>query len=132
MEKICPNCKREYEAKWAICHSCNIPLNHKEKIAHNIIMKKCPFCAEDILKDATVCKHCRKELCERKGWGSIFFGCVLIMISPFAYVAGSVALALGWSPAVGVFAVPLVAGLGCGCIIDGIVKLCKPVSSKRK
>ncbi len=26
------------------------------------LLKKCPYCAEDIFKDAIVCKHCKREL----------------------------------------------------------------------
>jgi hypothetical protein len=26
---------------------------------------KCPFCAEKVLRDALICKHCRRELPER-------------------------------------------------------------------
>jgi hypothetical protein len=51
-------------------------------------MKQCPYCAEDIQEEALVCPHCRKELFERRGWGRIVFGILLLICSPvFAIVA---------------------------------------------
>ena len=32
VRKVCPNCNRDYDLKWAICHSCNNPLIQKEII----------------------------------------------------------------------------------------------------
>jgi hypothetical protein len=70
--------------------------------------KQCPFCAEEILRDATVCKHCGKELCARQGWGQIGCGIILLigaglltilsacMLGPLAFIVFPIIIAVGW------------------------------------
>jgi hypothetical protein len=80
------------------------------------VTKKCPYCIEKILKEATVCKHCKKELYSRRGKSTILRGFILILFSPLAIVAGPFA----W------LAISLMVGLGIGVIINGIIKLLTP------
>jgi DNA-directed RNA polymerase subunit RPC12/RpoP len=61
--KICSKCKSENiiplntpEAEKAIAQNYKIPTYG------NSSLKKCPFCAEDIKKDAIKCKHCGSSL----------------------------------------------------------------------
>lgn len=60
----CPKCNKCFDDTWKICLHCGVKLNsmqpNMEKESNP--MKKCPFCAEDILENAKKCKHCNEWL----------------------------------------------------------------------
>ncbi|MCT7489102.1 hypothetical protein N5T63_09350 [Aliarcobacter cryaerophilus] len=39
-----------------------IAVPHEDKIMKNKDLRKCPYCKELIKNEATICKHCHKEL----------------------------------------------------------------------
>jgi uncharacterized membrane protein len=87
--------------------------------------KQCPFCAEMILKEATVCKHCGKELCARQGWGRITVGILLILCATLI----SVILASMLGP-LAFLIYPIIILVGCILIGTGIKGLLTPVKRK--
>jgi hypothetical protein len=91
----------------------------------NAAMKKCPFCAEDILKDATVCKHCGKELCEREGWGQIGCGALLLVFASLI----TILLACVLGPLAFII-FPIIMFIGWGLVGSGVIQLFKPVKRK--
>jgi len=85
------------------------------------VIKKCPFCAEDILGNATVCRYCKKEIYARKGWKEIIYGALLLISAGLwtllsACIIGPLA----------VFVYPAVITVGAYLIIRGIIKLSTP------
>lgn len=60
----CIHCLTPVDAKADICPGCHksphaaVPLTRPDSAA----TKRCPFCAEEILAAAVVCKHCQRDL----------------------------------------------------------------------
>jgi uncharacterized membrane protein len=78
-----------------------------------------------ILKEATVCKHCGKELCDRQGWGRITLGIVLILCATLL----SIVLACILGPLAFVM-YPIIILIGCILIGTGIKGLLTPVKRR--
>jgi len=88
-----------------MCHHCGADLVHNRRpiaavaspptIAAPVTstLKKCPFCAEEILSAAVVCKHCRRDLLPPKPvakpgprWGRILLVVGAILSSPIVFL----------------------------------------------
>ena len=54
-------------------------------------MKQCPYCKEEVLEEANVCKHCGKEISQAvvvgKAIRSIGLFIILIMVFSFCLIA---------------------------------------------
>ena len=88
-------------------------------------MKKCPYCAEKIQDEALVCPHCKRELYERKGWGKIVFGILLLLCSPVIVLVSTVffqAYGVAFAPAI----VIIIGGFFIGSGIISLVQTGKP------
>ena len=93
-------------------------------------MKKCPYCAEEIIYGALVCPHCKREVYKRKGWGRIGCGLFIFFCAPVFYI---VLLALLGPLA---FIAPSIVGIVGSCFIasgiHSLVKVGKPKPSLPK
>ncbi len=61
----CLVCKKENKEDAKFCFSCG---NKIEKEVGVVDIRKCPFCAEEIMTDAVKCKHCNASLYPKKPW----------------------------------------------------------------
>lgn len=61
----CLVCKKENKEDAKFCFSCGNKIEKEAKVAD---IRKCPFCAEEIMTDAVKCKHCNTSLYRKKPW----------------------------------------------------------------